>query len=150
MWARTIGGILTYAGVGGFLENLADVQLDADEDSQQWEQFLRAIVLILGGREFTTSDLVGHLFHTRDLLSESLPDEIGHPEERPNDGTVSFQRRLGKALARKCETRFGDLGLRIEKRKPDTHTKLQRWAVAGNLDSLIQQGAKPAGFAEKE
>lgn len=85
--------------------------------------------------------------HGRDLLIASFPDEIGHPEERGAEGT-SFQRRLGKALGRKCGTRFGELELRIERAELETHTKVQRWCVAGKLSELLS--GNPAGFHSNE
>ena len=150
-WARTAGGILGHAGVTGFLANLETVQRESDEESLQWEQFLRALVLTFRRKDFTTAEIVDHAAHNRGLLSYSFPDEIGHPDERTNEGAASLQRRLGKALSRKCGTRFGELELRIEKSTPDSHTKTQRWRVEGKLDSLLHDGAQPpAGFHDDE
>ena len=146
-WARIAGGILSHAGVTGFLANLESVQRDADEESLQWEQFLRALLVTFQGRDFTTAEIVDHAAHNRGLLSYSFPDEIGHPDERGNEGAASLQRRMGKALSRKCGTRFGELELRIEKSTPDSHTKTQRWRVEGNVDSVLHDQAKSAaGF----
>jgi hypothetical protein len=124
--------------VNGFLSNLDAVQTEADEESQQWDQFLRSLVIAFRDREFTTAEVVETTLHTHSLLSQAFPDDIGHPDERAAypEG-FSLQRRLGKALTRKCGTRFGELELRIERGEIDKHSKVQRWRVAGELDSLM-------------
>jgi flagellar hook-basal body complex protein FliE len=145
-WARMVGGILGYAAVKGFLENLDAVQQDSDEESRQWEQFLRALAIVFRGLAFTTAEIVEHAVHHRDVLSDAIPDEIANTDEGGNGGT-SFQKKLGKALARKCGTRFGELELRLERCEPDKHTKVQRWRVGGDLDSLLSKEAnESAGF----
>ncbi len=41
-WAETIGSVLAFAGVDGFLGNLEQTQVVQDEDSQQWAAFFEA------------------------------------------------------------------------------------------------------------
>jgi hypothetical protein len=139
-WAHKAGGILHHAGIEGFLENLDTVQVEADEESAQWEQFIRALALTFKHAEFLVAEIVDHAVHSRDLLGESFPDEIGHPDEHIEGGRASLVRRLGKALARKCGTRFGELELRLEKGELNSHTKVRRWRVAGNVDALFSPG----------
>jgi hypothetical protein len=136
-WAHKTGGILQYAGIEGFLKNLETVQQEADEESTQWDQFLRALAITFRDSEFTVADIADRAVHDRGVLTFAFPDEIGHPDERTEGGTSSLVRRVGRALARKCGTRFGELELRIERGRPDTHTKVQRWRVTGNLGSLL-------------
>jgi hypothetical protein len=149
-WARAAGGILQHAGVSAFLGNLESVQREADEESAQWDQFLRALVLAFGASDFAVADIADRVLHQSTALALSFPDDIGHPDEgRDGVEMSSLVRRLGKALARKCGTRFGDLQLRIERGRPDTHTKVQRWHVAGELDALVASHAKErAGFED--
>jgi hypothetical protein len=135
-WAGKAGGILKHAGVEGFLGNLDAVQVENDEESAQWEQFTRALAITFREFEFTASEVADQVLHDRGMLALSFPEEIGHPDERGDRDMSSLVRRIGKALARKCGTRFGDLELRIERGRPDTHTKVQRWLVAGNLAPL--------------
>jgi hypothetical protein len=150
-WAQAVGGILAHAGVHGFLDNLEALQDEGDEESQQWEHFLRVLVRVFNGREFTVSEIVDHVSHTSGALSFAIPDEVGHPAENGSGGIVSFQRRLGKALARKCGTRFGELDLRIERGRPDRHTKVQRWRVVGDLDAVLTtERGEDAGLANAD
>jgi len=150
-WARTTGGILHHAGIDSFLGNLPNLQKEADEESAQWEQFLSALVQSFPARPFTASEVADKALHERGRLSLSFPDEIGHPGEASNDGYGSLVRRIGKALAKKCGTRFGDLELRVERGKPDKHTKVQTWVVVGNTGPLLMETAgDSAGFAQRE
>ena len=41
-WAETIGSVLAFAGVDGFLGNLEQTQVVQDEDTQQWTAFFEA------------------------------------------------------------------------------------------------------------
>ena len=138
-WAAAIGGILNRAGVHGFLENLDQVQKEGDEESTQWDEFLRALVLSFGGCEFTAADVTGEALSATSRIALALPDEIGHPREQREGGHLSLARKVGRALARKCGTRFGDLDLRIERGEPEKHTKVQRWRVAGNVNDILDR-----------
>src|SRR5208337_4317868 len=40
-WAKTMGSILTFIGVPGFLDDLDKYRSKRDEESLQWEGFLR-------------------------------------------------------------------------------------------------------------
>ena len=41
-WAETVGSVLAFAGIDGFLGNLAQTQVVQDEDTQQWIAFIEA------------------------------------------------------------------------------------------------------------
>ncbi len=41
-WRNVIGGILSTAGISGFLGNMAEFYDAADEDTPQWSAFLEA------------------------------------------------------------------------------------------------------------
>ncbi|HWR50331.1 MAG TPA: hypothetical protein VN428_04450 [Bryobacteraceae bacterium] len=146
-WAQTVGGILHHAGIEEFLGNLETVQQQADEESAQWDQFLCALAIIFGESDFTVGDIVERVLDAPTVLSSSFPDDIGHPDEHRNEGIGSLGRRIGKAFARKCGTRFGDLELRIERARPDSHTKVQRWRVGGDVAALRSERTREsAGF----
>jgi hypothetical protein len=50
-WSETTGGILAYAGIDGFLGNLADLYQDGDPSEAQWDAFLHAILAALVGAQ---------------------------------------------------------------------------------------------------
>jgi hypothetical protein len=112
-WCETIGGVLAVAGVAGFLENLTELYEVADEESAEWERFLRALEAKYGGAGFTTAAVVTDLACDPSPLLETLPGDLADtwydPEKR-----AGFNRRLGKALSSRSERRYGSNQHRIE------------------------------------
>ena len=75
-WCETIGSILAYAGIEGFLSDLADVQ-EADIEGTQWEMFLRAVYTVTEAKEFTCRELFDKLMDAAHLgLRDLLPDGL--------------------------------------------------------------------------
>jgi hypothetical protein len=128
LWAQTIGGILEFAGVKGFLGNLTDVRTEADEESGEWEVFLTFWARKFGDGEVTARGLVDAFTH--EDLRGMLPDEVGDPE------AATLPKRLGKALGRRVGTRFGERELRVERGPTNGHSGIGTWRVAGNLTGL--------------
>jgi hypothetical protein len=52
-WSRTVGGILDYAGIEGFLRNLEHLYQQSDLADAQWTAFLGAIYDAYGDQSFT-------------------------------------------------------------------------------------------------
>jgi hypothetical protein len=130
-WAQTIGGILEFAGLHGFLGNLQQVRIEADEESSEWEVFLMAWARKFGDQEVTAAKLSECFTHLGEEGRAWLPEELQFGE------LITLSKRMGKALARKAGTRFGDRELRIERCAPDSHTKVAQWRVGGNLEGLF-------------
>jgi hypothetical protein len=130
-WARTIGGILEYAGIKGFLGNLEEMYQMADEESEEWEAFLRRWYEIFGDVAQPVSVVVKHIrdeVGVEGALSDVLPDDISSIPERTVDGKpVSIEKRLGKALSKKLGVRYGDDGIHLEKTGEGKKAKL--WCV---------------------
>ena len=59
-WAKIIGGILSFAGVDGFLENLAQFHDEADLEGPEWEGFLNAWVEVIGRERQDLPRSYGH------------------------------------------------------------------------------------------
>ena len=55
-WASTIGSVLAFAGVDGFLGNLEQTQVVQDEDTQQWTAFFDAWWERSGDADVTVDD----------------------------------------------------------------------------------------------
>jgi hypothetical protein len=92
-WAKTIGGILDYVGIPGFLANARQFSETANRDSDDLRAFVRAWYAEFGEKEVTTKDVLH--------LADDLP--LG-------DGTDPAKRkRLGTLLA-KYRDRVFDLG----------------------------------------
>ncbi|GHO82982.1 hypothetical protein [Dictyobacter formicarum] len=142
-WVETIGGILEYAGVQGFLTNMDELDEQADEDGRQWEAFLQAWRCEVGeewvplstiikaiqqsaGTAGGVSDVAGGVSeNTQNSLGEVLPDTLQVAlKEKP----ATFSVRLGKALDKRIDACFGDENLCLEKML-DTHHKKSLWRV---------------------
>ncbi len=136
-WVKTIGGILQYAAVQGFLSNLEKLYDEADEDSVQWEAFLSAWCEIFHDEWVTTPQLVAKIKEVADNTGNvadsaivlALPDAL---QISLREKEKSFSIILGKALEKRLEACFGDNNLRIERGK-EGHTKVKKWRVVGDF-----------------
>src|SRR6266699_61302 len=57
-WVDLIGGILAYAGIDGFLDNLQEMYEQTDIDGNAWTLFLETWLAKLGEQPYTTSQLI--------------------------------------------------------------------------------------------
>lgn len=125
-WTRIIGGMLQNAGVEGFLENLPAMYDQADDEEAQWEPFLRELRRHFGRKPFTVSEIfqatADPSASTSTRLKATIPDSLAGPAGSQN-------RRLGKALAARRETRYGDDGIHLSPAGHDPHTKAARWKI---------------------
>jgi len=118
VWSVTLGGILAYAGVEGFLGNSGELYQGADVESLQWEALLQCLHQIFGEETFLVSQIVERLgqkawnetSHAPEPTEQAarlrtvLPDFLAEAVDR--DGF--FQRRVGKSFAAIVDKRFGD------------------------------------------
>jgi hypothetical protein len=109
-WVETVGGILAYAGVSGFLGNLGDHWEQTDEDAAQWEGFLMAIRDRFDMEEWPTRDLAAAIetSGSDSDLRASLPDDLASAYM-----SSSFAIKLGRQISLRRDTRYGDLGLHL-------------------------------------
>jgi hypothetical protein len=110
-WRHTGGGVSAYAGVRGFLGNLDTLYDLADEEAEEWEQFLQGIEQKFHDKPFTTAELVMAVDTDMSLL-ENLPDELAEARTQPGQGS-RFNKRLGKAISSRVDRRYGPMNLRI-------------------------------------
>ena len=85
-WSRTIGGILEFAGVNGFLSNLNKMYDDA-ETGQGIEGFLGACYDVFWGKPLTAREIKRELKKNEEL-QDSLPDWLDYEDK-------GFTRQLG-------------------------------------------------------
>jgi hypothetical protein len=117
-WAQTVGGILTFIGVDGFLANRETMRTTADTDGDEWEQFLAAIRDLANGMAFKTRFLLrdvrdkdgnprGVTFKTPELRAAAPTALLEH------DGFNRLVRHLGIALGSHIDRPHGNLVLRL-------------------------------------
>ena len=118
-WCRTVGGILKFAGVEGFLGNLDAMHERADLESQEWEGFLGTWRDHYGGAVVLVKELMAETQKDGgSAIREALPSRLAEAMTRKG----SFAKSLGRALQIKEGVHFGDLGLHLV-RVPDADKK---------------------------
>jgi len=148
-WSKTIGGILDYAGVAGFLNNAEELYDSADQEIAQWDLFLEQWQRFHSNTEITAAQLKMELndFHDdfRPFQNE-MPEEIIKATDKTTRGAVA----LGHALRRHADQVFPS-GRKLTFTQ-DSHTKSMKWSVTAiNRSAEDEKPPKPQsadGFAE--
>jgi hypothetical protein len=122
-WARTVGGVLGFAGVIGFLKNLDGMYDSADESSAQWEQFLGVLASTFKEEPFTVKQVVERV-NADPEFNTALPDEVAFVADKEG----SFQRRLGKAFSKREGRRYGDMDVHLE--RAGMESRAVKWCVS--------------------
>jgi hypothetical protein len=110
-WTETVGGMVAFAGIPGFLTNLAALYDKADEGNAEWEEFLLAWWETFAEHPVTVAQIVKKVEADEDLREGLPPDLI----EAFDKSKGSFSRRLGNALSKRAGTRYGEDALRVVK-----------------------------------
>jgi hypothetical protein len=132
-WARTIGGILAFIGVPGFLGNLEALYEQTDEDTPQWEALVAAWWEQFREQDLTVADLVDEMRKPGSSLRAALPEHLMEAWPRHEDGWDSFRRKLGVALGKHVDVRYGPQRLYLT-RDRDAHKKQARWRLARDVE----------------
>jgi hypothetical protein len=126
-WCRTVGSILKFSGIEGFLGNLDAMHERADLEGREWEAFLGAwhdhygdaVVLV---KELVTETQKEEVSALRDALPTRLAEAIVKKG--------SFAKSLGRVLQIKEGVHFGDLGLHLVRvPEADSKSKANGWQV---------------------
>ena len=95
-WSEVVGGILTVAGIDGFLSDLEELYELADAEGQEWREFVGAWAGQYGRQPVTAGALL-NLAIEHDLLGTIIGDK----------SVRSQSIRLGKALLANRDRQFG-------------------------------------------
>jgi hypothetical protein len=102
--------MVAFAGIPGFLGNLAALYDQADAGGAEWETFLQAWWEELdASKPITVADLTKAIT-SNDGLRAALPGDLAEAFDKSSG---SFSRRLGTALAKRAGTRYGEDGMHI-------------------------------------
>lgn len=122
-WTEIVGGMVTFAGIPGFLDNLSELYDKADEGGAEWEAFLSEWWRQRGEDSITVKDLTA-LLEDAKQFREALPGDLLEAWDKSKG---SFTRRLGNALSKRAGTRYGDEGLHVSAAGEFRRAKL--WSV---------------------
>jgi len=109
-WAETVGGMVAFAGIPGFLGNLAALYDQADAGGAEWETFLQAWWEELDASKPITVAELTKIITSNDDLRAALPGDLAEAFDK---SAGSFSRKLGTALAKRAGTRYGEDGMHI-------------------------------------
>jgi len=140
-WSQVIGGILTYAGIEGFLGNAAELYDSADQDIAQWDLFLDEWQKLHRDDKITSGMLKIELTDVHVVykpFQSEMPEEIIKATDKGTRGAVG----LGKALSRHADQVFpSGRKLTVE---VDSHTKGKKWSVTTIKRSAVDaKGPEP-------
>lgn len=127
-WAETIGGVLAFAGIEGFLGNLQQTQLVQDEETQQWAAFFEAWWEAFGSAPVVVDELCQQILAHGDLQERALPDPLVIQRDK---GEGALRRSLGRHLSRLTGRIFN--GRKLLDAGRDSSRKVRRWKLAGLL-----------------
>jgi 5S rRNA maturation endonuclease (ribonuclease M5) len=126
-WCRIVGGVLSNAGIRGFLGNLSALLERADQDRGEWQVFMEWLWEKRHDDVFRVADLIGNIKGLYETLPEGSPQGTEYlPSSLADKWDPSrihpFQTALGRAMKKNVETRYGPHGihLRSEKSLPGT------------------------------
>ncbi len=146
-WAETVGGIVAYAGIPGFLGNLEALYEKADEGNREWEGFLAGWSDSCGADPITVAALTQKIKDS-DKLRNALPPDLAEAFDK-SQGT--FSRKLGNALSKRAGTHYGEDGLRVVKAgefRRAVQWKLETGSAQCEFVSLVSLYNSSAGKKE--
>jgi hypothetical protein len=120
-WTQTVGGILAYAGVGAFLDNLNQLYDEVDTDEVAWEAFLAAWHARFGEDAIRIAKVKDALTDGAVELREALPEDL---LEALDSQKGSFAKKFGRALAKRAGAVFGHF--RLDRAGTEGHSGLWR------------------------
>jgi hypothetical protein len=130
-WCDTIGGILQFAGVEGFLGNQEEMYELSNIEEKEWEGFLVAWQERYQDNVVLVKELVAEINKEGSAIRDSLPSKIADALTKKGG---SLARTVGWALPKKEGTRFGDSGLHLVRiPEADPQTKANGWKVLKSL-----------------
>lgn len=131
-WSTTVGSILKFSGVEGFLSDRLERKNEIDDDKKQWTTFLSVWYAKYGIKEIPVATLKKDASAGSDAGSDAgseifyaLPEDF---QQLITDKPGSFSQTLGKALQTHAQRRYGSENFYLERGK-STRTNTATWKV---------------------
>jgi hypothetical protein len=120
-WVKILGGILSYAGVSGFLDNSEILYRETDEGNDQWQRFFEVWYSIFGDRNVESKDVIMYLHKPDHDFAIEAPEEISKAMGGSKAGRVI---RVAKALGKKEKVRYANGHMLIKHKDKRDNKKL--------------------------
>jgi hypothetical protein len=120
-WAETVGGILAFAGIDGFLANASALYEQIDEEASAWDAFIAVWFSIFTDTPMRVAEVEMEVRREGSPLREALPGDLQSALD-----AKKFAASLGYALRARRDQVIGDFRL---ERVEEKHVKLARWRV---------------------
>jgi hypothetical protein len=101
-WATTIGGILDFAGVKGFLGNRQYIYEEMDTENDEWKCFAKAWNLFPALKDFVSARTLLEAIEKSKILQDAIPSELEKPVKDKNT------KAIGNILQSQKNVLFGD------------------------------------------
>jgi len=130
----TLGGILTYAAVDKFLDNMDILYENLDAESDEWEQFWAAWYEKFKDVPKTSTQILIELTAEYSTLKDATPTEISEKIKYPGPGdAVKIGIVLRKKLGRETKN-----GYKLTKVVIDSAKKTQGWKLMKKKDGQTE------------
>lgn len=126
-WSQTIGGILNFIGVEGFLRNGSELTKLIDTDAEEWEVFLRILYEKFGSKPITIKNLI-EIIQRDPIIHGVIPSCL--MENDLTLGSNNFKSLLGKEFSKRKNSRYGEENFSLDRGINDSHTKAATWFVS--------------------
>lgn len=125
-WPRTLGGILGWLGVDGWLENREEQMQQGDDDAQEWAGFLAVWHRHFGDDEVTSKMIHDAAQTVADQFGNSAPGPLADTIPRDGGKFVPTAKQLGHWLKGRDGRHFDEYRLRS---RYDAKRKVNMWRV---------------------
>jgi hypothetical protein len=123
-WVSIVGGILSFAGISGFLGNLSKLYEEVDVGSDEWAEFFQAWYA-WNKAGVTSNGVLEQMRNPYTDLAKCAPSEIAEKIKYHSAGDA---KKVGIALRKKLNVRYKN-GLMLSQ-EFDTHLNQKVWKVA--------------------
>ncbi len=138
-WTTTMNGILTYAGIDGFLRNMQEFYLENNDEATQMTAFFEECMTEYAGRSVTVDKITSDIKVKGSLLSDALPPDLAALVADPNTTDKMIAKDLSYKLRKYKDRPFGERGYRVVRADTQGHTHRAEWkfveTVTRNLTS---------------
>jgi len=121
-WAETIGGILTFSGVKGFLTNLDQFYDEMDAEFLEWSSFFANWYELFKDAPISTRKLIENVIRF-EQTPEDLENVLLGGSTTPRPSMI----KIGKLLIKRADVCYGDF--RFERAENEPHNKVAQWRV---------------------